>query len=239
LRSTIAGLLTGAGVVLVLLLVNGGFVYKTTCPLASGGTQTSWTWAINDIIPYTRSTSPPCSSHTATRLLLSTVGAWPLHRATASASDDSTTTSSDISASSTGYDDALKLDGIHKLSNSLDARENTLKPALPLTRQSLLTYTTGLQPYIAQYRALLAHAKAVHAGIAPIPDGDVRQGWNIMLTRLRLTVFALSTFSKDVRTGRLQDAGLTIKKAETETNQLDARLRAAAGRINAKFGNGG
>lgn len=74
--------LAGAVVVVAVVLVNGGYVYETTCPLASGATQSSWTYGINDIIPYIRSTTPPCYSHTATRLALSWVGIAPLSHST-------------------------------------------------------------------------------------------------------------------------------------------------------------
>jgi hypothetical protein len=65
--------------VLFALLVNGGYVYRTKCPLPSGGTETSWTYGINDVLPYIRSTSAPCKSHTGTRLALSEVGVFPIH----------------------------------------------------------------------------------------------------------------------------------------------------------------
>jgi hypothetical protein len=64
----------GLAVVVGFLLINGGYVYRTKCPLASGATQTKWTYGIDDILPYIRSTSAPCKSHTGTRLLLSAVG---------------------------------------------------------------------------------------------------------------------------------------------------------------------
>jgi len=81
-------LAVGTFVVLALLVVNGGYVYKTTCPNASGGSTTGWTYGINDVLPYIRTTSAPCSSHTATRLLVSAVGIAPLgHHASFSAAD--------------------------------------------------------------------------------------------------------------------------------------------------------
>lgn len=63
----------------VVFLANGGYVYKTTCPLPAGGSQSSWTWAIDDVIPYTRQTAAPCVSHSGARLLLSALGISPLH----------------------------------------------------------------------------------------------------------------------------------------------------------------
>ena len=74
LTATLGGIVVAIGVVTAFLVVNGGYVDKTTCPGGGGGTQTSWSWGIDDIIPYSRTTTPPCVSHTATRLLISWVG---------------------------------------------------------------------------------------------------------------------------------------------------------------------
>lgn len=93
-KNSIVSLVGGVALLLTLLLVNGGYIYKTSCPLSSGGTQTNWTYGIDDIVPYVRSTSPPCSDHTGTRLLLSAVGIWPLGKGTAA----QTITPSDLAA---------------------------------------------------------------------------------------------------------------------------------------------
>ena len=83
---SLASILGGIAFVAVLLLVNGGYVYKTTCPLASGSNQVTWSYGINDLVPYIRSTDPPCRSHTTTRLALSVIGIWPLGHGTTQAS---------------------------------------------------------------------------------------------------------------------------------------------------------
>jgi hypothetical protein len=71
--------LGAGGVAGIFLLVNGGYVYRTKCPLPSGGTQTNWAYRINDVLPYIGRTSAPCKSHTGTRLALSAAGLWPVH----------------------------------------------------------------------------------------------------------------------------------------------------------------
>jgi hypothetical protein len=76
---SLAKLAGGIAFVAAVLLINGGYVYRTQCPLASGGTQTSWTYGINDILPYIRQTSAPCHSHTGTRLALDTLGVYRIH----------------------------------------------------------------------------------------------------------------------------------------------------------------
>jgi hypothetical protein len=77
--SGIGGVLVAGAIIVLFALWNGGYLYRTKCPLATGGTQTSWTYGVNDVIPYTRSTSDPCISHTGTRLLLSSVGIARIH----------------------------------------------------------------------------------------------------------------------------------------------------------------
>jgi hypothetical protein len=80
---SLVGVVGVALIVLAFLLVNGGYIYETKCPLASGGTQKSWTYAIDDLVPYIRQTSAPCTSHSGTRLALSAVGIWPKTRSIA------------------------------------------------------------------------------------------------------------------------------------------------------------
>jgi hypothetical protein len=79
------------GFVVIVLFFNTGYVYRTKCPLPSGGTQTSWTFGIDDVIPYIRSTSAPCKSHTGTRLALNEVGVWPIHDGFSAASSSPVT----------------------------------------------------------------------------------------------------------------------------------------------------
>ncbi|TMC50039.1 MAG: hypothetical protein E6J20_17635 [Chloroflexi bacterium] len=76
-------LIGGALFFLAVIAINGGYVYKTTCPRPTGGNDSSWSYNIDDIVPYTRTVSPPCSTHSASRLALSWVGIWSLgHGAT-------------------------------------------------------------------------------------------------------------------------------------------------------------
>jgi len=68
--NTIFSLAGGAAAVVIALLLNLGYVYKTSCP--SG---TSWHYsALDDVIPYTRQAAAPCHTHSATRLALSAIG---------------------------------------------------------------------------------------------------------------------------------------------------------------------
>jgi hypothetical protein len=83
-------------VLTVAVLVNGGFVYKTSCATADGHTVTHWSYAISDVIPYIGYAESGCQSHTATRELLSAVGVWPLgSKHTANAGSGHTLVSSD------------------------------------------------------------------------------------------------------------------------------------------------
>jgi hypothetical protein len=83
LLSSLGGALGVVLVVVVIVLVNGGYVYRTQCPHLQGSTETSWSYHINDIAPYVGYSRSGCQVHTATRLALDWVGVWKLHAATA------------------------------------------------------------------------------------------------------------------------------------------------------------
>lgn len=72
--ATVGGLIAVTPVLIAFLLFNGGFVYRTTCPLAGGGQQTTWSQGLFDVLPYTRQTEPPCEADTLTRVALNSVG---------------------------------------------------------------------------------------------------------------------------------------------------------------------
>jgi len=77
LRATV-GLASVLGVLLVFLLVNGGYVYRTECPRAGGSTETDWSYRIYQFIPYLGYSRSGCESHTATRVALDAIGVWKL-----------------------------------------------------------------------------------------------------------------------------------------------------------------
>ena len=78
------GAATAVSVLVVLLVVNGGYVYRTQCPHVDGSTETSWRYGISDIVPYVGYSQSGCQVHTATRLLLDAIGIWKLHDPTPS-----------------------------------------------------------------------------------------------------------------------------------------------------------
>jgi hypothetical protein len=76
-------LLGGVAFFVAIVLINGGYIYKTTCPTPTGGSESSWSYNIDDVIPYSRSAPAPCSTHSVSRLALSWTGIWSLgHTAT-------------------------------------------------------------------------------------------------------------------------------------------------------------
>lgn len=79
---SVTGVLGAVLAALVIVLVNGGYVYRTQCPHIQGSTETSWSYHINDIVPYFGYSRTGCEVHTASRLALDWVGVWKLHSAT-------------------------------------------------------------------------------------------------------------------------------------------------------------
>ena len=77
-RWGVIGLVAGVAVVIALLLVNGGYVYRSQCPQASGSVETSWSYRISSVVPYSRYSRSNCAVHSATRVALAKLGIWKI-----------------------------------------------------------------------------------------------------------------------------------------------------------------
>src|SRR5581483_9941142 len=78
LLHSITGVVVSVPVLLVVLAINGGYVYRTRCPHIQGSTETSWSYRIYEILPYIGYSRTGCQVHTATRVALDWVGLWKL-----------------------------------------------------------------------------------------------------------------------------------------------------------------
>ena len=63
----------------VAVAINGGYIYRTQCAGAGGSTDTSWSYKINQIVPYIGYSKTGCETHTATRVALNSLGIWKFH----------------------------------------------------------------------------------------------------------------------------------------------------------------
>jgi hypothetical protein len=79
----LGALLAVIGVLLVVALVNGGYLYRVECP-RGGGTETEWTYRWFSVIPYVGYDRSGCETHSATRVALDAIGLWKIDN------DDST-----------------------------------------------------------------------------------------------------------------------------------------------------
>jgi hypothetical protein len=133
------------GFVVIFLFINGGYVYRTKCPLPSGGTQTSWTYGINDVIPYVRSTSAPCKSHSGTRLALSAVGVWPIHDGFSASSSHVTQQDREAADALANATTALsaELKREQRLTNELRDQARAAGGATPAIQHKLLSLITA------------------------------------------------------------------------------------------------
>jgi hypothetical protein len=84
----LSGVLGGAIAVLAILLLNGGYVYRTQCPRADGSTETTWSYKLDLAIPYIGYSRSGCESHTATRVGLDAAGLWKIRKESAPAIQD-------------------------------------------------------------------------------------------------------------------------------------------------------
>jgi hypothetical protein len=78
LLAALGTLATGTAVLLAIVAINGGYVYRTQCLHVGGSTESSWSWRINDLIPYLGYSRSGCEVHTATRWALDAVGVWSI-----------------------------------------------------------------------------------------------------------------------------------------------------------------
>ena len=75
----LAGVVSGAAILVAVLLANGGYVYRTQCPHLGGSTETDWSYRIYAIFPYIGYSRTGCEVHTATRIALDAIGLWKIH----------------------------------------------------------------------------------------------------------------------------------------------------------------
>lgn len=80
--SAVLGGVLGLGTMLlfivVFLLVNGGYVYRTDCARAGGTTEREWTYSWNGLFPYIGYSRSGCDTHSGTRVALDAVGLWKI-----------------------------------------------------------------------------------------------------------------------------------------------------------------
>jgi hypothetical protein len=119
--------------------------------------------------------------------------------------------------------------------DALDRRVNGVRPAQPLTQQSLVRYAEDLQPLVDEYGVLLADAETTHTSVAPIDDPDVRAAWRLLIVRIRNSRDGLGATTSDLRQLRFKDFATEVKARKAETDRLDARWQDIANRINDRY----
>jgi hypothetical protein len=171
------GLIMALVVLTVAVLVNGGFVYKTSCATADGHTITHWSYAISDVIPYIGYAESGCQSHTGTRELLSAVGVWPLgSKHTANAGSGHTLVSSD------DYAVGLRAD-----INAILGTADDEKAAAAKLQADGLAIPKAID---VERRFAVAYAQAIAKAKADAPpngvDPDLRTLWGDMIELAQL-----------------------------------------------------
>lgn len=206
-------------VAVVFLAANGGYVYKTTCPLPAGGKESSWTYAINDILPYIRQTSAPCESHTATRLLLSAVGIARLGSRHAASNP-----------SSSGVADTRIVKSLAAATSAIDAefaRERrdvtawkAAHPAGFVTTADVMSYEALLQ----RGATGLGDIQRSLAGSQPALDSRVSLASNLLSRWLSLQIEGDSVFAKSHSVAEVKIRTASIAK---QIHAVTQRLRSA------------
>lgn len=217
----------GVGAIaLIFLLINGGYVYRTKCPLPSGGTQTSWTYGINDILPYIRSTSAPCKSHTGTRLALSAIGISPIH-------DNYSATQRPSKAERT----ARELGRLKDRMQAVDLKVAGVPAPNSLTVEAVRQYADQVKVYLPEYDPIRADIVSEQRQAERVDDPDVREAAHLLLKMINQRRNGMTEFVSAVESEPFtqQDAQL-IRNYYRAENVTNAQFKAVAERLNKKFG---
>jgi hypothetical protein len=209
----------------LFLLINGGYVYKTTCPLPSGGKQSSWTWTINDILPYIRQTEEPCTSHTATRLFVSAVGIAPLD----SEQDQAALDTSKVTAG-----DALGADSLRDATAAINAEFDRERAAASRLKDGFET-TSGKREVAAfivttvtEYRRIKTRLdRPVNTTDPLLVDGRRLLSRWLSLQNEALVGLLSATSQADVKR--------TTNSAYAKLEPVAAELRSLSSSISAKY----
>jgi len=102
LLAGLGGVLTFMVIALLVVAINGGYVYRTQCAGAGGSTETDWSYKINQVIPYIGYSKTGCETHTATSVILNSVGIWKFHSSTTAIDHTSEYTAADVAKISSG-----------------------------------------------------------------------------------------------------------------------------------------
>jgi hypothetical protein len=211
--------------VVAVVLINGGYVYKTTCPLASGGTQTSWTWGINDIVPYIRNTTAPCYSHTGTRLALSGIGIWPLGHSTEAKTDSrknrAAAESLRVATASITTEYARE-----RTATAAFIREAKAKGLTPVVRQRLIRL---FNRSIAEFQAIKDSLdRPINAADQQLVDGrdalSTWLGYQVAINRLFVSASSYKQWMDEVNA-----------QFGSKLNDVDSRLRYLSLAIEARY----
>lgn len=92
---------------LVILLANGGFVWREDCMTARGSVQTSHTYRINQVIPYLAPSEAGCSYYSGTRVAASAIGFWKIPDVKRARAESSTNASPETARFVAGAADVL------------------------------------------------------------------------------------------------------------------------------------
>lgn len=220
----IAGLLSGVAVVLVIVLVNGGYVYKTTCQQPNGSTTTGWDYRINDVIPYFGFSQSGCKAHTATREVLSAIGLWKLNSGPASTDNASR------------HAAALELRADKARTDHLDRQVLATRPTRPLTQSSLHAWGVALAPYVAKYAHLAGTVQSDLSRLSPTVSPDVRTALSLLGRRDALAANGFSSVSTDLASGNYAKAARDLRTVDPKIRTMDARFNALLDRINRSGG---
>lgn len=78
IAASLAAALSFVAVGLFILVVNGGFVWRSDCVTSRGTVETSYRYSLVQLLPYLAPSQSGCTYYSGTRVVASTIGFWKI-----------------------------------------------------------------------------------------------------------------------------------------------------------------
>lgn len=148
---------TVPAVLLLFVFANGGYVWRDDCMTARGSVETSYSYRINQLVPYLAPSEPGCSYYSGTRVLASAVGFWEIPTVRGTSTETSSTASAETARFVTGASEALEVvsrDWERQKGLEDEVRGLSRSETIEVLRRSLDTTKTTYEEQIDRLRRL-------------------------------------------------------------------------------------
>jgi hypothetical protein len=78
IASSLVAALGVIAVILLIVVINGGYVWRSDCATSRGTVKTSYSYSLYQLVPYLAPSESGCSYYSGTRVIASAIGFWKI-----------------------------------------------------------------------------------------------------------------------------------------------------------------